>query len=398
MQQKKKNVVKRQNKNPSNVVNTRNGRFGVKIRFRGINIRIGSAYCTAEDASKVASVFWKSAQIDPHTGSICFTENFFGKKYEDIYVNRYLPYSSTKDNVQVVKFLELWLESWKEKCKKKAETGKVDEIANMLHTLDTKLGLFGLGKKEINAKPGSYRQKHSNLKTINKSSESILGKHRLNNNNNNNTAGREDSTTGGGGTNITTTTKSSKSRYLHMKQRYETDLYTKAGVEKAILINEFKKEREKILVLQKYARRYNAIVLLQKLKENFKLRNGKCIMIQTQYRMHIAYKKLLKRKEAKHLNDIKLEEERLQELARKEAEEKKKTTKYMQGLMSEQKRLLDELDSLKQKYTDMEAKYDTMRHQLSKSERSNAVMATILHQRSQSSGTDTMTDGTEENE
>ena len=70
----------------------------------------------------------------------------------------------------------------------------------------------------------------------------------------------------------------------------------------------------------------------------------------------------------------------------------------MQGLMSEQKRLLDELDSLKQKYTDMEAKYDTMRHQLSKSERSNAVMATILHQRSQSSGTDTMTDGTEENE
>ena len=107
---------------------------------------------------------------------------------------------------------------------------------------------------------------------------------------------------------------------------------------------------------------------------------------------------MLKRKEAKRLNDIKLEEERLQELARKEAEEKKKTTKYMQGLMSEQKRLLDELDSLKQKYTDMEAKYDTMRHQLSKSERSNAVMATILHQRSQSSGTDMMTDGTEENE
>ena len=66
--------------------------------------------------------------------------------------------------------------------------------------------------------------------------------------------------------------------------------------------------------------------------------------------------------------------------------------------MSEQNRLLDKLDSLKQKYTDMEAKYDTMRHQLSKSERSNAVMATILHQRSQSSGTDMMTDGTEENE
>ncbi len=166
---------------PSNVTRTRGNatlkRFGVKIRFHGFPLRIGSAYCTPEDASKVASVFRKSARIDPHTGSICFTENF-GKKYKDIYVNRYLPFTSTKDKVQVVKFLELWLESWKQKCKKKAETGKVDEIAN--------------------------------TKTINKSSESILGKHRLNNNNNN-TAGREDSTTGGGGTNITTTTKSRKS-------------------------------------------------------------------------------------------------------------------------------------------------------------------------------------------
>ena len=77
---------------------------------------------------------------------------------------------------------------------------------------------------------------------------------------------------------------------------------------------------------------------------------------------------------------------------------KKVTSVREKGLMSEQNRLLDKLDSLKQKYTDMEAKYDTMRHQLSKSERSNAVMATILHQRSQSSGTDMMTDGTEENE
>merc|ERR1711998_263217 len=86
MQQKKKNVVKRQNKNPSNVVNTRNGRFGVKILFRGFPLRIGSAYCTAEDASKVATVFRKSAQIDPHTGSICFTENFFGKKNTKIFM------------------------------------------------------------------------------------------------------------------------------------------------------------------------------------------------------------------------------------------------------------------------------------------------------------------------
>ena len=77
---------------------------------------------------------------------------------------------------------------------------------------------------------------------------------------------------------------------------------------------------------------------------------------------------------------------------------KKITSAREKGLMSEQNRLLDKLDSLKQKYANMEAKYNTMRQQLSKSERSNAVMATILHQRSQSNGTNMMMNVAEESE
>ena len=64
--------------------------------------------------------------------------------------------------------------------------------------------------------------------------------------------------------------------------------------------------------------------------------------------------------------------------------------------MSEQNRLLDKMDSLKQKYAEMESKCNKLREQLSKSERSNAVMATILHQRSQS--IDVMAGDVEENE
>ena len=52
---------------PSNVTRTRGKnvkRFGVKIRFNGFSLRIGSAYCTAEDASAVASAFRKVAFIN----------------------------------------------------------------------------------------------------------------------------------------------------------------------------------------------------------------------------------------------------------------------------------------------------------------------------------------------
>ena len=52
---------------PSNVTKTRSGgavqRYGVKIRFHNLSIRIGSAYANPHDAGIVASIFKKIAYI-----------------------------------------------------------------------------------------------------------------------------------------------------------------------------------------------------------------------------------------------------------------------------------------------------------------------------------------------
>ena len=62
---------------PPNVIYTRGKgavqRFGVKIRFHGLPLRIGSAYCSAEDASTVVSIFRQIARIG-NSGDISFDE------------------------------------------------------------------------------------------------------------------------------------------------------------------------------------------------------------------------------------------------------------------------------------------------------------------------------------
>ena len=109
---------------PPNVIRTRGNsivsRFGVKIRYNGCPLRIGSAYCSPEDADKVASVFRKSAQIDSK-GNMFLDENLL-KRYNDIHANRYLPFTTTLDRIQVVSFLSGWLRNWKQKMKKKKKT------------------------------------------------------------------------------------------------------------------------------------------------------------------------------------------------------------------------------------------------------------------------------------
>ena len=103
---------------PSNVTRTRSGgavqRYGVKIRFHNLSIRIGSAYANPHDAGIVASIFKKIAYIDEKNGNMCFSKNF-EKKYKGIYVNRYLPFTSTMDTVEVVQFLSNWLKEWNSK-------------------------------------------------------------------------------------------------------------------------------------------------------------------------------------------------------------------------------------------------------------------------------------------
>ena len=109
------NEKKEQVKLPSNVTKTRSGgavqRYGVKIRFHNLSIRIGSAYANPHDAGIVASIFKKIAYIDEKNGNLCFSKNF-EKKYKGICVNRYLPFTSTMDTVEVVQFLSNWLKEW----------------------------------------------------------------------------------------------------------------------------------------------------------------------------------------------------------------------------------------------------------------------------------------------
>ena len=75
---------------PPNVIGTqltgKVKRFGVKLRYNGCPLRIGSAYCTPEDASKVASVFRDCIQIDSK-GNLFFAQDVLNK-YRDLYVIR----------------------------------------------------------------------------------------------------------------------------------------------------------------------------------------------------------------------------------------------------------------------------------------------------------------------
>ena len=88
-------------------------RYGVKIRFKGHGLRIGSAYCTPEDASTVASAFRRVAQIDDF-GNIQFDALLYST-YKNVYVNIYLPFTTTIDSISVCDLLTKWLNEIKKK-------------------------------------------------------------------------------------------------------------------------------------------------------------------------------------------------------------------------------------------------------------------------------------------
>ena len=101
---------------PSNVTRTRGKnvkRYGVKIRFKGASIRIGSAYCTPEDASVVASAFRRVANTNA-SGEIKFDPLLYST-YKNVYVNIYLPFTTTIDSISVCDLLTKWLNDIKKK-------------------------------------------------------------------------------------------------------------------------------------------------------------------------------------------------------------------------------------------------------------------------------------------
>ena len=101
---------------PSNVTRTRGKnvkRYGVKLRFNGASIRIGSAYCTPEDASVVASAFRRVANTNA-SGEIKFDPLLYST-YKNVYVNIYLPFTTTIDSISVCDLLTKWLNDIKKK-------------------------------------------------------------------------------------------------------------------------------------------------------------------------------------------------------------------------------------------------------------------------------------------
>jgi hypothetical protein len=164
---------------PHNVIRTQANsavsRFGVKLRYNGCPLRIGSAYCTPGDADKVASVFRDCAQVDSK-GNIFFAENF-EEKYKNVYANRYLPFTTTKNNVQVVKFLSGWLQDWKKKMKKKKNgrrirgTSTKGKVARKTKATSAKVASSSSSKMKA---PSSF-----SLSKMKACPSSVLGKHPL---------------------------------------------------------------------------------------------------------------------------------------------------------------------------------------------------------------------------
>ena len=132
---------------PPNVIGTqltgKVKRFGVKLRYNGCPLRIGSAYCTPEDASKVASVFRDCVQIDSK-GNLFFAQDVLNK-YRDLYVNRYLPFTRTKKShsscpifIEMAKRLEKEI---KEKEKKRRKSKNKDSNVPIDKTKTTNLSI-----------------------------------------------------------------------------------------------------------------------------------------------------------------------------------------------------------------------------------------------------------------
>jgi hypothetical protein len=135
---------------PSNVTRTRGRnvkRFGVKIRFRGFSLRIGSAYKSAKDAGKVAAAFRKTAFTNS-TGEIELDLEKLSLSSKNEIISIYLPFTTTEDQVTVYDYLVEWLRELKKKSH------------DQLSSTETSTGKGGssLGKRRFkNSFPGNRK-------------------------------------------------------------------------------------------------------------------------------------------------------------------------------------------------------------------------------------------------
>eukprot|EP00941_MAST-03F_sp_MAST-3F-sp1_P002550 g2550.t1 len=88
-------------------------RYGVKLKYRRKQLRIGSSYCDPESASKVATAFKKVARIDKNSNTIYFDGTGLQQlEDDDVYTEMYRKWKKNeRGRVLVADVLKDWLQN-----------------------------------------------------------------------------------------------------------------------------------------------------------------------------------------------------------------------------------------------------------------------------------------------
>lgn len=86
-------------------------RYGVRLRFSRIQVRVGSRFCTAEGAHKVAQAFRDTVSFTPSTGEATVDDAKM-TKYSKVFIEVYTKYKNTRDRVSLAQVIEQWHKTW----------------------------------------------------------------------------------------------------------------------------------------------------------------------------------------------------------------------------------------------------------------------------------------------
>ena len=85
-------------------------RFGVRLRFSRIQVRVGSRFCSADGANSVAQAFRDVVSFSA-VGDASLAEDKLAK-YTKVFVECYTKYKNTRDRVSIASIIEQWLKTW----------------------------------------------------------------------------------------------------------------------------------------------------------------------------------------------------------------------------------------------------------------------------------------------
>eukprot|EP00750_Incisomonas_marina_P006235 INCI14380.2.p1 GENE.INCI14380.2~~INCI14380.2.p1 ORF type:complete len:432 (-),score=61.02 INCI14380.2:1245-2540(-) len=86
-------------------------RYGVRLRFARIQVRVGSRFCSVEAADLVAQAFRDVVTFAPNNLDATLDETKLCK-YEDAEVECFTKYKSTREKVPIATLIRQWLKTW----------------------------------------------------------------------------------------------------------------------------------------------------------------------------------------------------------------------------------------------------------------------------------------------